>query len=190
MTRVFLNLFGNGFYATTKRQRNGAAPGFRPTLKVTTRDLGDAVEVRVHDKGIEIDGLPVATAAARVQQHALDDAVGAAPMFNNFFQIAGQHLDCLVDFGTRVVVELSNHRSRRVLYLIQQLNREPGEVVDEIERVFDLVGDAGGQLAECSHFLRVDQICLGRLQFAQGRLGGVARRSELFLGRLRSVMSL
>jgi signal transduction histidine kinase len=54
MTRVFLNLFGNGFYATTKRQRDGAAPDFRPTLKVATRDLGDAVEVRVRDNGTGI----------------------------------------------------------------------------------------------------------------------------------------
>jgi signal transduction histidine kinase len=54
MTRVFLNLFGNGFYATTKRQRDGAAPDFRPTLKVATRDLGDAVEVRVRDNGAGI----------------------------------------------------------------------------------------------------------------------------------------
>jgi GAF domain-containing protein len=54
MTRVFLNLFGNGFYATTKRQRDGAGPDFRPTLKVTTRDLGDAVEVRVRDNGTGI----------------------------------------------------------------------------------------------------------------------------------------
>src|SRR5262249_3648309 len=41
MTRVFLNLFGNGFYATAKRQRDGAEPGFRPTLRVATRELGD-----------------------------------------------------------------------------------------------------------------------------------------------------
>jgi GAF domain-containing protein/nitrogen-specific signal transduction histidine kinase len=54
MTRVFLNLFGNGFYATAKRQRDGAAPDFRPTLKVVTRDLGDAVEVRVRDNGTGI----------------------------------------------------------------------------------------------------------------------------------------
>ena len=54
MTRVFLNLFGNGFYATTKRQREGAAPEFRPTLKVATRDLGHAVEVRVGDNGTGI----------------------------------------------------------------------------------------------------------------------------------------
>jgi GAF domain-containing protein len=54
MTRVFLNLFGNGFYATAKRQRDGAGADFRPTLKVTTCDLGDAVEVRVRDNGTGI----------------------------------------------------------------------------------------------------------------------------------------
>jgi GAF domain-containing protein/nitrogen-specific signal transduction histidine kinase len=54
MTRVFLNLFGNGFYATAKRQRGGAGADFRPTLKVATRDLGDAVEVRVRDNGTGI----------------------------------------------------------------------------------------------------------------------------------------
>jgi signal transduction histidine kinase len=54
MTRVFLNLFGNGFYATAKRQHDGAGPQFRPTLKVATRELGDAVEVRVRDNGTGI----------------------------------------------------------------------------------------------------------------------------------------
>jgi signal transduction histidine kinase len=54
ITRVFLNLFGNGFYAATKRQRSDAEPGFQPVLKVTTRDFGDAVEVRVRDNGIGI----------------------------------------------------------------------------------------------------------------------------------------
>jgi len=54
MTRVFLNLFGNGFYATVKRQRDGTGPDFRPTLRVMTRDLGEAVEVRVRDNGTGI----------------------------------------------------------------------------------------------------------------------------------------
>jgi len=54
MTRVLLNLFGNGFYATTRRQRDGAGPDFRPMLRVVTRDLGAAVEVRVHDNGTGI----------------------------------------------------------------------------------------------------------------------------------------
>src|SRR5262249_17966333 len=51
ITRVCLNLFGNGFYAVTKRQREVGDPNFKPTLKVTTRDLDDAVEVRIRDNG-------------------------------------------------------------------------------------------------------------------------------------------
>src|SRR5207248_4053580 len=54
MTRVFLNLFGNGFYAATKRARENGDASFRPTLTVATRDLGKAVEVRVRDNGTGI----------------------------------------------------------------------------------------------------------------------------------------
>ena len=54
ITRVFLNLFGNGFYATRKRHLGGADAGYRPTLRVSTRDLGEAVEVRVRDNGTGI----------------------------------------------------------------------------------------------------------------------------------------
>jgi signal transduction histidine kinase len=54
MSRVFINLIGNGFYAAVKRQREDGQSDFRPTLSVATRDLGDAVEVRVRDNGIGI----------------------------------------------------------------------------------------------------------------------------------------
>jgi len=48
---VFLNLFANGFYAATKRARGNGEAGYRPTLQVSTRDLGGAVEIRVRDNG-------------------------------------------------------------------------------------------------------------------------------------------
>jgi signal transduction histidine kinase len=54
ITRVCLNLFGNGFYAATKREKEGSDPKFKPTLKVSTRDLGHAVEVQVRDNGVGI----------------------------------------------------------------------------------------------------------------------------------------
>ena len=54
MTRVFLNIFSNGFYAATRRARNGADARFVPTLKVITRDVGEAVEIRVRDNGTGI----------------------------------------------------------------------------------------------------------------------------------------
>jgi PAS domain S-box-containing protein len=58
ITRVFLNLFGNGFYAANKRANaangSGGDAGFRSVLKVATREAGDAVEVKVRDNGIGI----------------------------------------------------------------------------------------------------------------------------------------
>ncbi len=54
LTRVFLNLFGNGFYAANKRKRDGADPQFSPVLKVLTRSFGETVEIRVRDNGTGI----------------------------------------------------------------------------------------------------------------------------------------
>jgi hypothetical protein len=54
MTRVFLNLFGNGFYAVNQRRVGGAETGFRPTIRVATRDTGEGVEIKVRDNGIGI----------------------------------------------------------------------------------------------------------------------------------------
>ncbi len=54
ITRVLLNLFGNGFYAVRERQRMAREPGFEPMLAVTTRALADRVEVRVRDNGAGI----------------------------------------------------------------------------------------------------------------------------------------
>jgi PAS domain S-box-containing protein len=53
LTRVLLNLIGNGFYAANKRSRESDG-GYRPALKVTTREFGESVEVRVRDNGVGI----------------------------------------------------------------------------------------------------------------------------------------
>jgi len=54
MTRVFLNLFGNGFYAANKHARENGGASFRPALKVSTRDLGEAAEIKIRDNGTGI----------------------------------------------------------------------------------------------------------------------------------------
>jgi two-component system NtrC family sensor kinase len=54
ITRVFLNLISNGFYAVAKRQIETADSGFEPMLSATTRNLGDAVEIRIRDNGTGI----------------------------------------------------------------------------------------------------------------------------------------
>ena len=53
ITRVFLNLIANGFYAAAKRKEAGE-DGFEPTLSATTKDLGNRVEVRIRDNGTGI----------------------------------------------------------------------------------------------------------------------------------------
>jgi PAS domain S-box-containing protein len=54
ITRVFLNLFGNGFYAANKRARDNGDGSFRAVLTVRTCEDGDAVEIRVRDNGTGI----------------------------------------------------------------------------------------------------------------------------------------
>ena len=50
ITRVFLNLISNGFYAAMKRKAE-KLDGYEPMLAAATRNLGDRVEVRIRDNG-------------------------------------------------------------------------------------------------------------------------------------------
>ncbi len=51
ITRAFLNLISNGFYAATKRKMENGDQGFEPILRVTTKNLGSTVEIRIRDNG-------------------------------------------------------------------------------------------------------------------------------------------
>ncbi|MBS0642787.1 MAG: HAMP domain-containing protein [Proteobacteria bacterium] len=53
LSRALLNIMSNGFYAARKRAE--AAPGGpEPALRVSTRDLGERVEIRIRDNGTGI----------------------------------------------------------------------------------------------------------------------------------------
>jgi two-component system, NtrC family, sensor kinase len=54
ITRVFLNLISNGFYAVTKRKTEHDNPDFEPAISAATRNLGDRVEIRIRDNGTGI----------------------------------------------------------------------------------------------------------------------------------------
>jgi signal transduction histidine kinase len=51
--RVLLNLFGNAFYAVRQRQQSGKT-GYQPTVAVSTKRVGNQVEIRVSDNGTGI----------------------------------------------------------------------------------------------------------------------------------------
>jgi len=54
ITRVFLNLISNGFYATSKRGSETQDVDYKPTLTVSTRALSDYIEIRIRDNGTGI----------------------------------------------------------------------------------------------------------------------------------------
>src|SRR5262245_1045311 len=49
--RALLNLIANGFYAATKRRAETNGGDYEPTLTASTKNLGDRVEIRIHDNG-------------------------------------------------------------------------------------------------------------------------------------------
>ena len=54
ITRVFLNLISNGFYAAAKRKADVGDADFEPTLSAATKSLGHKVEIRIRDNGAGI----------------------------------------------------------------------------------------------------------------------------------------
>jgi two-component system NtrC family sensor kinase len=54
ITRAFLNLISNGFYAATKRKTEAGDAGYQPVLKAATKNFGDRVEIRIRDNGTGI----------------------------------------------------------------------------------------------------------------------------------------
>ena len=54
ITRVFLNLISNGFYAVAKRKSEEDNSAYDPILGAATRNLGDTVEIRIRDNGTGI----------------------------------------------------------------------------------------------------------------------------------------
>jgi hypothetical protein len=75
--------------------------------------------------------------------------------------------------------------SQHFAQLVDQFGRKGREIVDEVERVLDLVRDARGKLAKRGHLLRLDKVGLRCLQFAErgldraaGFLRGTARGAD------------
>jgi signal transduction histidine kinase len=49
--RALLNIISNGFYAATSRRAETNGGDYEPTLKASTKSLGDRVEIRIRDNG-------------------------------------------------------------------------------------------------------------------------------------------
>ncbi len=54
ITRAFINLISNGFYAASKHKAENGDPDFEPVLNAATKNLGSHVEIRIRDNGTGI----------------------------------------------------------------------------------------------------------------------------------------
>ena len=106
------------------------------------------------DDGIDIDRSVFARAFARMQQHVLDDGIGTLAVLHDLVEIASQRICQFVNFGARLLVY--RYALQGVLQFINQFGGDPREIVDEIERVLDLVRDAGGKLTKRGELLRLN----------------------------------
>ncbi|MEK7729134.1 MAG: ATP-binding protein, partial [candidate division KSB1 bacterium] len=55
LSRVFINILNNACYAAYEKQTK-AGSGFSPTLNVSTKALGNKIEIRIRDNGTGIPG--------------------------------------------------------------------------------------------------------------------------------------
>ena len=77
-----------------------------------------------------------------------------------------------VDLCSQLAVEVRS--GKRLPQFVDEFDRNPREIVDEIERVLDLVRDAGSELTERGELLRLDKAVLRGAQILQ-RCGQFAR---------------
>ena len=105
-----------------------------------------------------------------MQQHVLDDGVGALAVLHDLVEVAVSMLRQLRDLAAERLAEAG---LPSLAQFVDQVDGERGEVVDEVERVLDLVGDAGGELAERGELFGLDQpVCAVRRsssEFASSR---------------------
>ena len=77
-----------------------------------------------------------------MQQHVLDDCVGTLAMLHDLVEIALQRIGDLVDLGAPFVCR--GECPHFLPQLVDEFDRNGREIVDEVQRVLDLVRDACG----------------------------------------------
>ena len=89
------------------------------------------------DQGVDIDRPVLSRPLTRMQQHVLDDRVGALAVLYDLVEIALQHIRNLADLRTQLAVEV--RASERLSQFVNEFDRDGRKIVDEIKRVLIVV---------------------------------------------------
>ena len=103
---------------------------------------------------IEISGLFYARARPRVFEHAFDDGGGAFAVVVDFGEVLLQIIGDRDDFG--VIARLYF-----LLHLAEHFSTNFGEVVDEVQRILNLMGNARREFTKRGEFFGLDELGLG-----------------------------
>jgi hypothetical protein len=93
-----------------------------------------------------------------MHQHILDDGVGTFAVLRDLVEILTQSSGEFGDFTQRFVIEFDATES--FLQFSDQFSRNAGEIIHEIERVFDFMSNASGELTKRGKLLGVHQAIL------------------------------
>ena len=102
---------------------------------------------------------------------------GALAVLHDLVEVGGDHPDQLVRLFAPAF--LQRRASQHLAQFVEQLARKGREIVDEIQRVLDLVSDARGELAERGELLGLNQPILRLAQIVER--GGELARARLHL---------
>ena len=142
------------------------------------------------EQQVDVDGLRVARVLPRVREHPLDDAVGPASVFPNLrhihFEVAEHLLD---ELAIQLRLSLGDLR-KLLLQFLDQFLRENREVVHEVERIADLVGDPRREGAERRQLLLRDDLLLRALEIVERLLERLVLRLDLLRQLLDQVQPL
>src|SRR5262245_6775832 len=94
-----------------------------------------------------------------MQQHVFDDGIGSLAVLNDLREVLLEKTGQFINLGLYLLGETC--LLQNVIEIVGELDRERREVVDEIERVLDFVGDACSKLAQRSKLFGLHEAILG-----------------------------
>ncbi len=143
----------------------------------------------VHER-VEVGDGPLAGGGLRVLHHPADDPRRVLPVLVDQRRIPGEVGKGLFDLRERLADRPLGRLRQRLADLADEVAVEGREVGHEVERVLDLVRDAGGELAECRQLLVADELVLGRAEVGERPLQLVRPLLELGAQPLRALERL